>query len=356
MTKTRILTLQGKLQDGQAFLIKSPSNRYYLTAFNSSAGTALITKNKAVFFTDFRYYEKANAVIRELDVVLFNNGDKDIFEFCKEQKITEIFIETDFISIDAYRRLTDLFDGIKISNNKLLSTELAEMRAVKDEYELNFIKQAQDITDQTFNYILERIKIGKTEKEIALYMEFFMRSNGAEGIAFDLIAVSGKNSSLPHGVPTDKQIEYGDFITMDFGARVNGYCSDMTRTVAIGNITDEQQVVYDTALKAQLAALDVLKANTVCGYADKIARDIIYDAGYKGCFGHSLGHSVGIDIHESPNLSPDNSAVLKAGNVVTVEPGIYLENKFGVRIEDMIYVTAEGYINLTKSPKELIIL
>lgn len=183
-----------------------------------------------------------------------------------------------------------------------------------------------------------------------------MRGLGATGVSFDFIVVSGKNSSLPHGVPTDKKIEKGDFVTMDFGGIVGGYCSDMTRTVAIGNISDEQRLVYDTTLKAQLAALDAIRAGAVCGDIDKIARDIIYDAGYKGCFGHALGHSVGIDVHEAPNLSPNNQAVLQVGNVVTVEPGIYLENKFGVRIEDMVYVTEDGCINLTKSDKSLIVL
>lgn len=183
-----------------------------------------------------------------------------------------------------------------------------------------------------------------------------MRGLGAEGVSFDFIVVSGKNSSLPHGVPTDKKIEKGDFITMDFGGIVGGYCSDMTRTVAVGGITDEQKMVYDTTLKAQLAAIDAIKAGAICGDIDKIARDIIYDAGYKGCFGHALGHSVGIDVHESPNLSPNNQSILQIGNVVTVEPGIYLENKFGVRIEDMVYVTENGCINLTNSKKELLIL
>lgn len=356
MINNRIISLQKTLQSGQAFLVKNPSNRYYLTGFSSSAGCVLITKDRALFFIDFRYFEKAKTAIKHIDVILLEKGNQDIFDFCTKEAIKEIFIETDFISLSAYKSLSDLFVGIKFSESNILDTMLNKMRAVKDSQEFEFIKAAQSITDKGFNYILNRITVGKTEKEIALDLEFFMRCLGADGIAFDFIVVSGKNSSLPHGVPTDKKIEKGDFVTIDFGACVNGYCSDMTRTLAVGNITDEQRQVYNTTLTAQLAALDAIKSGVTCGDADKTARDIIYNAGYKGCFGHSLGHSVGIDIHEAPNLSPNNTAILQMGNVVTVEPGIYLENKFGVRIEDMVYVTDTGNINLTKSTKELIIL
>lgn len=356
MTKNCILNLQEALKDSEAFLICSGSNRFYLTGFNSSAGTVLITKSKAIFFIDFRYFEKAKQIVNSCEVILYDKGDKGVFEFCKNEGIKTIFIESSNTSIAQYKYLSNLFEGIEISKDNILDITLNKMRAVKSEKELEFIKQAQSLTDQTLDYILPRISIGKTEREIMLDMEFFMRGLGADGVSFDFIVVSGKNSSLPHGVPTTKKIENGDFITMDFGAIVGGFCSDMTRTVAIGSITDEQKLVYDTTLKAQLAAIENIKAGAICGDIDKIARDIIYNAGYKGCFGHALGHSVGIDVHEAPNLSPNNSAVLEAGNVVTVEPGIYLENKFGVRIEDMVYVTENGCINLTKSPKELIIL
>ena len=356
MIKERIIKLQEILNDNEAFLVSCGSNRFYLTGFNSSAGTVLITKVRAVFFIDFRYFEKAKAIVDSCEVVLYDKGDRGIFEFCKGEKIKTIFVETADTSISRHKYLCELFEGINISTNNILDTSLNKMRAVKSELELGYIKQAQHLTEQTLDYILPRIHKGRTEREVMLDMEFFMRSQDAEGVSFDFIVVSGKNSSLPHGVPTDKQIQDGDFVTMDFGAIVNGYCSDMTRTVAVGNITDEQKLVYNTTLKAQLEAIKSIKAGAVCGDIDKIARDIIYDAGYKGCFGHSLGHSVGIDVHETPNLSPDNKAILKVGNVVTVEPGIYLENKFGVRIEDMVFVTENGCINLTGSKKELLIL
>ncbi len=356
MIKNRILNLQQELKNDQAFWITSGSNRFYLTGFNSSAGSVLITKNEAIFFIDFRYFEKAKSTVKSCQVVLYDKGDKGIYEFCKQQNIKTIYIEASSVSLAHYKHLSDLFQDIVISKDNVLDVKLNDMRAVKSQDELNFIKQAQALTEETLEYILPRITVGRTEREVMLDMEFFMRGLGAAGVSFDFIVVSGQNSSLPHGVPTDKKIEKGDFVTMDFGAVVNGYCSDMTRTVAIGSVCDEQKTIYETTLKAQLAAIENIKAGAICGDIDKIARDIIYDAGYKGCFGHSLGHSVGIDVHESPNLSPNNQSVLRAGNVVTVEPGIYLENKFGVRIEDMVYVTQDGCINLTKSKKDLLIL
>lgn len=356
MIKDRIINLQSTLIENEAFLISSGSNRFYLTGFNSSAGTVLITKTNAFFFIDFRYYEKAKSTVNGCEVVLYDKGDKGIFEFCKEQKVKTVYVETAHTSLSHYKYLCSIFDDIEISKENKLDIKLNQMRAVKSQGELEFIKKAQSLTDQTLDYILPRITVGRTERDIMLDMEFYMRSLGAEGVSFDFIVVSGKNSSLPHGVPTDKKLENGDFVTMDFGGIVGGYCSDMTRTVAIGNITDEQKFVYQTALNAQLAALDAIKSGAVCGDIDKVARDIIYDAGYKGCFGHALGHSVGIDVHESPNLSPNNQSVLEVGNVVTVEPGIYIENRFGVRIEDMVYVTNDGCINLTNSKKDLLIL
>lgn len=355
MITERIKKLQNSLSDGEAYFIIGNSNRLYVTGFNSSAGTVLITSDKAVFFIDFRYFEKAKSTVCGCDVVLYD-GDKDIVKFCKNENIKTVFAETDVISVKKYDYYRNLFENIEFSKCNKLDTLLLQLRAVKSEKEISFIQNAQSLTEMTFDYILPRITVGRTEREIMLDMEFFMRKSGADAVAFDFIVVSGKNSSLPHGVPTDKKIENGDFVTMDFGAKVNGYCSDMTRTVAVNFVTDKQREVYNTVLKAQTTACDAIKAGQKCADMDKIARDIIYSAGYKGCFGHSLGHSVGIDIHETPTLSPNSKDVLSAGNIVTVEPGIYIENKFGVRIEDMVCVTENGCNNLTKSPKNLIVL
>ena len=356
MTKERILKLQNELNDDQAFLINDNSNRLYLTGFNSSAGVVFISKRKAILLIDFRYFEKAKQVVTNLEVCLLEKGDDDVLNLCKSEKIKTLYVETAYVCLERYNQLCKKFEDIKISDENLLDSKLNQLRAVKEKYELKSIREAQSLTEQTFSYILPRIDTTRTEREIMLDMEFFMRGLGSQGVSFDFIVVSGKNSSLPHGVPTNQKIENGAFVTMDFGAVVNGYRSDMTRTVAINSVSEEQKTVYNTTLNAQLAALENIKAGAVCKEVDKIARDIIYNAGYKGCFGHSLGHGVGIDIHESPNLSPNNDAVLQSGNVITVEPGIYIENQFGVRIEDMVYVTDDGCINLTKATKELIIL
>lgn len=215
---------------------------------------------------------------------------------------------------------------------------------------------AQELTDAAFSHILTYLRRGVREIDVALELELFMRKNGADGLAFHTIAVSGAASALPHGVPRARELEQG-FLTMDFGARFGGYCSDMTRTVVIGKADDEMKRLYETVLAAQRAALAAAKGGIGCRALDKAARDIIENAGYKGCFGHSLGHGVGLDIHESPRLAPSaaEDAVLCAGHVVTVEPGIYIEGKYGCRIEDMIAVNADGSIrNFTKSTKELL--
>ncbi len=355
MIKERVLKLQSMLKRGQAALITSEANRFYFTGFKTSAGSVLITCDESIFFVDSRYYEKACEVVTSCKVVLFQKG-VSIAERARSLSVKTLFIETESASVSEYNRYVKAFEGIRVLSDNFLDRVIGEMRSVKTEGELSLIRQAQSLTDKTFKYICERITAGRTEREVMLDMEFFMRGLGSEGVSFDFIVVSGKNSSLPHGVPTDKKIQKGDFVTMDFGAVVGGYRSDMTRTVAVGSVSDEQKKVYDTVLKAQNSALEKIKAGAACGDIDKIARDIIYSAGFEGCFGHSLGHSVGIDIHESPSFSPENTAVLKAGNVMTVEPGIYLENRFGVRIEDMVFVTERAHENITKSPKNLIIL
>ena len=274
----------------------------------------------------------------------------------QKHNIKKILPETATTTLDGLSRLKNGLADYEIVSENELSLLVSRLRMKKNLQEIEFIKKAQSITDKTFEYILNEIKTGVTEKEIALKMEFFMRKCGSEGIAFDIIAVSGKNSSLPHGVPTDKIIENGDFLTLDFGAKWNGYCSDMTRTVAIGNPSQRQTEVYNTVLKAQKAALSAIKPEVTCKEIDKIARDIINQAGFEGCFGHGLGHSLGLEIHENPACNTRDETCLSEGMIMTVEPGIYLENEFGVRIEDMVLVTDNGNINLTKSPKELIIL
>jgi len=218
------------------------------------------------------------------------------------------------------------------------------------------MRRAQALTDDGFAYILPRLTVGRTEKDVALDLEMYMRTQGADAVAFDFIVASGENGALPHAVPSDRKLQTGDFVTLDFGAVVDGYRSDMTRTVALGRVTDEQKLIYDTVLKAQLACLNGLKAGMTGEEGDALARDVICRASYGDAFGHSTGHGVGIDIHELPRLSPRIDTVLRAGEVVTVEPGIYIEGRFGVRIEDMVWLKEDGIVNLTASPKTLTIL
>ncbi len=351
--KSRIEKLKNALGSGEALLIKSAENRRYLTGFSSSAGAVLITRNSACLLIDFRYFEMAKKAVNSCETRLC----RSIFEEIKAvEGIKNLYVETAETSLCAAADLKEKLEGIEISADNKFQKMLEEMRAVKSSEELASIRAAQKLTDEGFSYILARIEKGRTEREIALDLEFFMRRQGSEGVAFDFIVVSGKNSSLPHGVPTEKPIENGDFITMDFGAVIDGYRSDMTRTVALGEVTEEQKKVYNTVLAAQEAALDAIRPGAICKDIDKIARDIIDGAGYEGCFGHGLGHSVGLEIHESPAFNTVCKTSLREGMVITVEPGIYLENRFGVRIEDMIAVTPCGCENLTASRKDLIIL
>lgn len=352
----RIKELQKMLGSKTAAIVSCGQNRFYLTSFPSSAGSVVITKNTATLLIDFRYFEKAKATVKELEVKLCQNQFKEITEILKKENINDVLIETENVTVDGLKKIKNALKDFNISEENALSNKLTELRQIKSTEEINLIKKSQKITDDAFSHILNFIKIGVSEKEIALELEFFMRRQGSEGVAFDTISVSGKNSSLPHGVPTDKPLNNGDFLTMDFGAVYGGYCSDMTRTVALGFVSDVQREVYNIVLKAQLEALRNIKPLKPCNEIDKVARDIITNAGYGECFGHGLGHSVGIDVHESPACNTRDTAPLKAGMLMTVEPGIYLPDKFGVRIEDMVLVTDGGCENLTKSPKELIIL
>lgn len=353
----KIEKLQNFLRSREAVLIFSEPVRYYFTGYLADSGVLVVTKNKAVFYTDFRYIEEAKAKINDCETLKSNNFYLQINEFLKGLNIAKVYTEPGRITISQFSSLRKALDKkIVVSKDKRAEAFINSLRALKSKEEQRNIIRAQLLTDKTFDYIIDKIIPGKTEKEIMLDMEYYIRKLGSEGVSFDFIVVSGKNTSLPHGKPIDKKIEKGDFVTMDFGAVVNGLHSDMTRTVAVGYASKEMKAVYETVLEAQKAAIDILKPGLNCNAADKTARDIIEKAGYAGCFGHALGHSLGYEIHESPTLSPKCTDILKPGNAVTVEPGIYIENKFGVRIEDTVFITENGITDITKSPKELIIL
>lgn len=333
-------------------LIVSPESRRYFTGFNASDGFLFITKSGSVFLTDSRYIEAAKNKIICCEV---EEQKGKLMDYAKRFNCKVLAVEADRLTVTQLKNLRKALHGIKLTTvgtDKIIDS----FRAVKNEAEIENICKAQRIAEAAFDHILGFIKVGVTEKEVALELDHYMLSHGADGLSFETIAISGANTSKPHGVPTDKKIEHGDFVTMDYGAVVNGYHSDMTRTVAVGAASDEQKKIYKIVFEAQLAVLRVLKNGVKCSDADKAARDVITEAGYGEYFRHSTGHGVGIEIHEKPFISPKSTATLRSGNVVTDEPGIYIPGKFGVRIEDMTLITENGCKNLTKAPKELIII
>ncbi len=342
-----------------AVLLTSDVNRQYASGMKSSAGFMLITKKTATLFLDFRYYESAlkqqaiGEIQEDIRIVLIEKK--------RNEYVSEILISENLktLAVENMRLTAYEFDTLKkglesfaiIGDNGVIDN----VRACKDDEELECIRKAQAITDMAFTHILDYIKPGISERDIAIELEFFMRRNGSEGVAFDTICVSGAKTSLPHGVPGDELVDKG-FLTMDFGARYKGYCADMTRTVCLGNPTNEMKRVYNTVLEAQNRAFERIHAGVIGSDVDKAARDYIYENGYNGCFGHSTGHSLGLEIHESPNFSIGCKTEIPDGAVLSVEPGIYLQSEFGVRIEDIVVVRQNGYENLTKSVKDFIIL
>ncbi len=349
----KLLAEQG---NGYCALIISPENRKYFTGFESSDGFLLVSRDRSVFITDGRYIEAAEKQISTSEVMLLGKTYPQIAEILDEMNCSHLLVESTRMTVSTYNSLKGVLKSTKISTDTTLDSLINTLRSVKTEGEVESIVKAQRIAEDAFNHILKFIKVGITERQIALELDFYMLRNGGEALSFETIAVSGKNSSMPHGVPSDKIIENGDFITMDFGTMIDGYHSDMTRTVAVGFATDEMKNVYNTVLEAQTNCLNNIKAGISCKDGDEFARSVIRNSGYGQYFTHSTGHGVGVEIHEFPNLSPASPSILQVGNIVTVEPGIYIPEKFGVRIEDMAYITADGCRNLTNAPKELIIL
>ncbi len=349
-----VSNLKFSLGKNEAFLVTSEENTRYITGFPHSEGRVLITETEALFFVDSRYIEAVTKSVKSCEVALMTSFHKQLSEIIGKLGVKTVFTEAEGISVADFSALCK---NVPCEFRAEKTDELlTSLRRKKSEEEKHKILKAQAIAEKAYDHILGFIKEGVTEREIALELDFFMLKNGAECVSFDTIAVSGKNTSLPHGVPSDKKIAHGDFITMDYGAVVDGYHSDMTRTVAVGEVSSKQIEVYETVLSAQKKGLEVLRAGISGFDADKAARDIIAQAGFGEFFGHGTGHGVGLQIHESPRLSPKSKHILETGDVVTVEPGIYIPDNFGVRIEDMAIITENGFENLTKTQKTLIIL
>ncbi|MGN1127145.1 MAG: M24 family metallopeptidase, partial [Ruminococcus sp.] len=279
----------------------------------------------------------------------------EINSVLSHEKVSSCFLETDKVTMSQFSVFKEKLNS-QISNDNTLDEIIKDMRIVKDDYEITLLQKAQDIAEKAYKKVLPMVKPGVSEREISIELEHQMKLLGAKDISFDLITITGKKTSLPHGVPSDDKICDGDFFTFDIGATFMGYHSDMTRTVAVGSATDEMKKVYNTVLIAHKKALSAVKPGVLCSDIDKIARDYIYENGFEGCFGHATGHGVGLDIHEYPTVSTRCDTMLKEGMVITIEPGIYLKGRFGVRIEDTVVVTNDGYRSFASIPKELIIL
>lgn len=343
-----------KKEQVDGFLVTSPYNLRYLTNFTGTTGLAVITLDKAFFVTDFRYTEQAAAQAQGFEIIK-NVGPifDEVAKLCAQEELNGLAFEENHVSFAEYSVLEEIIEETPLIP---ISGMIENLREVKDEEEIAITQKACAIADQGFDYVLKTIKPGMTEIEVANQLDFYMRSLGASGVSFDTIVASGLRSAMPHGVASEKVIEQGDLITLDFGCYYQGYVSDMTRTFAIGDPGEKLREIYQVVLEAQLKVLEAAKPGLTGIQLDAVARDHIAAAGYGEAFGHSTGHGIGLEIHEGPNVSFRADKQFVPGNIITDEPGIYLPGIGGVRIEDDLLITPDGNQVLTHAPKELIIL
>lgn len=350
----RVDKLRQKMKEMEldAYVVMRPENRRYLSGFTGTTATLLILPERAFLLTDFRYIEQATAQAPDFEVVKVS---LDVFASIAEygKDVKRVGFEGDYATYLDYGKLNEAFPQAELVPAGQL---LDSLRSIKDASEIAVIRKAVEIADQAFADLLKSLEIGQTEEEISLNLEFSMRKAGASGGSFDFIVASGWRGAMPHGVASSKNVQKGELLTMDFGALYQGYCSDITRTVCLGEPTDKQREIYDIVLAAQKAGIEAVAPGRKGKEVDAVARKVIADAGYAEFFGHGLGHSVGLAIHEGPNLNMREERVLEPGMVVTVEPGIYIPNWGGVRIEDIVVVTEDGCEILTQAPKEFIII
>jgi len=330
----------------------SPATNQYLADFRGTTSAIIVTPDEARFLCDFRYTEQAQEQVKGGYVIEEIKGSfvKRVGERLAAMGVKPVAFEPQYMSVDQLRALESAADTEFIPDNALVSA----LRMVKDAGEIAQLREASALAEGVLADLKAELREGLTERELAARFEYEFKRRGASGASFDTIALFGSRSSLPHGEPGDRALTEGDVVLLDFGCRLNGYCSDLTRTYAFGTIPPSWfQAIYDLTLTAQRNALESLRAGVSCRDVDAAARDIISDAGYGSHFGHGLGHGVGIEIHEGPRLNPESDVTLEAGMVVTVEPGVYLPDQGGVRIEDLVAVTEDGCDILSSTPKEL---
>ena len=349
----KYLTLLDGEVDG--LLLTSRYSRHYGAEFDIAEGVAIVTKKGCRYFTDSRYIESAENGIKGFEVLEINRENsyiKRLNDAIVDFGVSKLGYEETYLTV---AELMHYEKNLK-AELKPFNKEIYGFRAVKEEWELERMRKAQEITDKAFSEVVTRIKAGMTELELQAELIYCLYKNGGEGLSFDPIVVSGPNTSLPHGVAGERKIQEGDFVTMDFGVLYGGYCSDMTRTVAVGYATEEMKKIYDTVLQAQLAGIAATKAGVPGKDIDAAARKVIEDAGYGPYFGHGYGHSLGLEVHESPSPNGANAEPMPVGAVASAEPGIYLPGKYGVRIEDVTVFLENGCEDITHSPKNLIIV
>ncbi|GAB3052132.1 M24 family metallopeptidase [Virgibacillus ainsalahensis] len=349
----KINTLRNRLaaNNVDAILITSAINRRYITGFTGTAGAAIISESTTRFITDFRYTEQATAQAQGFDVIEHKQLlELEINEQLKDMNVKRLGFEKDYITYSQYEKYDKVIDAELVPVSGLVE----EIRLIKTNDELDIMKKAAKIADDAYEHIQGYIKPGIKEIDVSNELEFFMRKQGATSSSFDIIVASGDRSALPHGVASEKEIRSGELVTLDYGALYNGYCSDITRTLAVGDIDNKLRTIYDTVLEAQLRGIEGIKPGITGKEADALTRDYIKEKGYGDKFGHSTGHGLGLEVHEGPGLSFRSDRKLETGMVVTVEPGIYVPGVGGCRIEDDIVLTEAGNERLTTCTKEFI--
>lgn len=340
----------------EAALVTSEESKRYLTDFGSEDGTMLITKAGAYFIIDARYFEHTEQQVTDplCKVVLQKELYDQIGEILAEQKIQTVYIEDEKMTVSVLSGFKRRFSGINFDSTNRFSDFMRQMRIIKTDQEIAYITKAQRIAEAAFTKLLSSMRVGQTEKQIAAALEFIMLDMGSDGVSFPTIAASGINSACPHAVPTDKPVQDGDFLTLDFGATYKGYHSDMTRTVVFGKPTDEMKNIYNAVWGANSDAIKAVRADISCKLVDNVARSTLDAWGYEEYFTHGLGHGVGLEIHEAPTVGSRSGTTLREGMIITIEPGVYIPGKYGVRIEDMCVVTKDGCNIITETPKTLI--